>query len=324
MWPRSYAELLRRAQERLSSIEHTSIDSRFGTIEYAERGEGHPVLVLHGIFGGFDAACLTADRWIGDGFHVVAPSRFGCLGSPLPPDATAADQADAYAVLLDALGIGRAAVVGFSAGTVSAMQFGLRHPDRITALVLMSGHYPQKHHKLPELPLRLLYTDRAFWMLKTFAPELFARVCGTPKGFRASPGEQRALRSVMEGLFPITPRRQGAIFDTLVSEPDVDNFPLEQISAHAPDPRRGRRARPLCDRATGGRPDPGGAVGDDPERRSPVPGCRSARAPGSRRFHPCTHLSGGAPRTMTRVGHRTALKRGSGRPPWRRRAPSRP
>jgi pimeloyl-ACP methyl ester carboxylesterase len=128
MWPRSYAELLRRAQERLSSIEHTSIDSRFGTIEYAERGEGHPVLVLHGIFGGFDAACLTADRWIGDRFHVVAPSRFGCLGSPLPPDATAADQADAYAVLLDALGIGRAAVVGFSAGTVSAMQFGLRHP----------------------------------------------------------------------------------------------------------------------------------------------------------------------------------------------------
>jgi pimeloyl-ACP methyl ester carboxylesterase len=230
MWPRSYAELLRRAQERLSSIEHTSIDSRFGTIEYAERGEGHPVLLLHGIFGGFDAACLTADRWIGDGFHGVAPSRFGCLGSSLPPNATVADQADAYAVLLDALGIGRAAVVGFSAGTVSAMQFGLRHPDRITALVLMSGHYPQKHHKLPEFPLRLLYTDRVFWMLKTFAPELFARVCGTPKGFRASPGEQWALRSVMEGLFPITPRRQGAIFDTLVSEPDVDSFPLEQIS----------------------------------------------------------------------------------------------
>jgi pimeloyl-ACP methyl ester carboxylesterase len=178
---------------------------------------------------------------------VVAPSRFGCLGSSLPPNATVADQADAYAVLLDALGIGRAAVVGFSAGTVSAMQFGLRHPDRITALVLMSGHYPQKHHKLPELPLRLLYTDRVFWMLKTFAPELFARVCGIPKGFRASPGEQRALRSVMEGLFPITPRRQGAIFDTLVSEPDVDNFPLEQISVptlliHAADDALARSA----------------------------------------------------------------------------------
>jgi pimeloyl-ACP methyl ester carboxylesterase len=60
---------------------------------------------------------LTVDPWIGDGFRAVAPSRFGCLGSPLPPGATAADQADAYAVLLDALGIERAAVVGFSAGT---------------------------------------------------------------------------------------------------------------------------------------------------------------------------------------------------------------
>jgi pimeloyl-ACP methyl ester carboxylesterase len=148
MRPSSYATLRRRAEQRLSSIEHPTIASPFGTIEYAERGEGDPVLVLHGIFGGFDAAYLTVDPWIGDGFHVVAPSRFGCLGSSLPPNATVADQADAYAVLLDALGIRQAAVVGFSAGTVSAMQFGLRHPGRTTALVLMSGHYPQKHYKL--------------------------------------------------------------------------------------------------------------------------------------------------------------------------------
>ena len=187
MWPSSYATLRRRAQQRLSSIQHTSIASPFGTIEYAERGQGDPVLVLHGIFGGFDAAYLTVDPWIGEGFHVVAPSRFGCLGSSLPPHATVADQADAYAALLDALGIERAAVVGFSAGTVSAMQFGLRHPGRTTALVLMSGHYPQKHHKLPELPLRLLYTDRVFWALKTFTPELLGRICGTPRGSARRP-----------------------------------------------------------------------------------------------------------------------------------------
>jgi pimeloyl-ACP methyl ester carboxylesterase len=229
MWPSSYATLRRRAQQRLSSIQRTSIQSVFGTIEYAERGEGSPVLVLHGIFGGFDAAYLTVDPWIGDGFHVAAPSRFGCLDSSLPPNATVADQADAYAVLLNALGIERAAVVGFSAGTVSAMQFGLRHPDRITALVLMSGHYPQKHYRLPGLPLRLLYTDRVFWALKRFTPELLGRICGIPKGFCASPAERQALESIMEGLFPIGPRRLGAIFDTLVSEPDVDNFPLEAI-----------------------------------------------------------------------------------------------
>lgn len=67
--------------------------------------------------------------------------------------------------------------------------------------------------------------------MKTLAPGLFARICGIPKGFRASPTEQRALEWVMEGLFPIKPRSQGAIVDTLVSEPEVDDFPLEQITA---------------------------------------------------------------------------------------------
>jgi hypothetical protein len=43
MWPNSYETLRRRAQQRVSSIQHTSIDSPFGTIEYAERGEGDPV-----------------------------------------------------------------------------------------------------------------------------------------------------------------------------------------------------------------------------------------------------------------------------------------
>lgn len=33
----------------------------------------------------------------------------------------------------------------------------------------------------------------------------------------------------MEGLFPIGPRAPGAIFDTLVSELEVDNFPLERL-----------------------------------------------------------------------------------------------
>jgi pimeloyl-ACP methyl ester carboxylesterase len=47
---------------------------------------------------------------------VIAPSRFGYLGSSLPAGATPADQADAYAVLLDALGIERTAVVGCSTG----------------------------------------------------------------------------------------------------------------------------------------------------------------------------------------------------------------
>jgi 2-hydroxy-6-oxonona-2,4-dienedioate hydrolase len=39
-------------------------------------------------------------------------------------------QADAYAQLLDSLGIVKVVVVGISAGAWSSMQFAIRYPDR--------------------------------------------------------------------------------------------------------------------------------------------------------------------------------------------------
>jgi 2-hydroxy-6-oxonona-2,4-dienedioate hydrolase len=50
----------------------------------------------------------TVDSWWaklpGAGFRVIGPSRFGYFGSTLPDRATPADQADAYALLLDHVG----------------------------------------------------------------------------------------------------------------------------------------------------------------------------------------------------------------------------
>jgi pimeloyl-ACP methyl ester carboxylesterase len=48
----------------------------------------------------------------------------------LPPGTTPADQADACALLLDHLGIERAVVLGFSAGSGSILEFGVRHRNR--------------------------------------------------------------------------------------------------------------------------------------------------------------------------------------------------
>src|SRR2546430_4820431 len=72
------------------------LETRFGTIEYADRGEGVPLLVSHGVLG---CHVDTVDGWwaglLGPGFRVIGPSRFGYFGSTLPKDATPADQADA-------------------------------------------------------------------------------------------------------------------------------------------------------------------------------------------------------------------------------------
>jgi hypothetical protein len=79
MWSASYAEHIRRAEERLSSLERKTVDSAWGTIEYAERGSGIPLLVSHGIGGGFDACVVTAEVWAGEGLHVIGPSRVRLL-----------------------------------------------------------------------------------------------------------------------------------------------------------------------------------------------------------------------------------------------------
>lgn len=70
------------------------------------------MLVVHGAGGGFDQGLALGQGLAERGWRVIAASRFGYLGTPLPRDASASAQADAHACLLDALGIERAAVLG--------------------------------------------------------------------------------------------------------------------------------------------------------------------------------------------------------------------
>ena len=107
--------------------------------------------------------------YIGDGYSSVAPSRFGYFGTALPRRATPIDQADAHLCLLDHVQIERAVAVGYSAGSASAIQLALRHPDRLYALILIAAHLPG----LPT-PRRVIHPimraafrwQRMFWALK--------------------------------------------------------------------------------------------------------------------------------------------------------------
>ena len=124
-----YRQDMRRAWSRIATIPTGELETRLGTVEYAERGAGLPVLVCHGVFGCHaDGVDGWWTRMLGEGFRVIAPSRFGYFGSTLPPQATPADQAEVYALLLDHLGVDRAAVLAYSAGSASALELALRHP----------------------------------------------------------------------------------------------------------------------------------------------------------------------------------------------------
>ena len=136
------------------------IDTANGPIEYVVRGQGirgkrgvskaldgsRPVvLCLHGGFGGYDQGELIGSFLAHHDYVVVSPSRPGYLRTPISVGQTNAQQADAMVGLLDALGVSKVAVLGFSAGGPVAFEFALRHPDRTWALVLESiGSQPDQ------------------------------------------------------------------------------------------------------------------------------------------------------------------------------------
>jgi len=147
-----YRRDIEAARRRLAGRERRILrDPRFGDIEYTEWGNGPPMILSHPLFGGFDAEPGLAETYIGAGPRFIAPSRFGYLGSSLLPRATPAVQADAYALLLDSLGIDRVAVFGYSVGGPSAMQFALRHADRTSNLNLMASALPGRAEAPPKV-----------------------------------------------------------------------------------------------------------------------------------------------------------------------------
>jgi len=222
------------AQERLQSSGSQVIDTACGQIEYATFGEGYPVLVLHGIFGGFDQGLVIARGNVGGGFRSIVPSRFGYLHTPLPADASPADQADAYACLLDALGIEQAAIIGTSAGGTSAIQFSLRHPDRCSALVLFSSNTPgETKAALPPEPLAkvLFRSDFVFWLLTTYFSSGLRSTMGVPEEFELTPEHEADVARLMKTILPVNSRANGALFDMFVSNNDINaGYPLEEIT----------------------------------------------------------------------------------------------
>jgi pimeloyl-ACP methyl ester carboxylesterase len=233
-----YRRDIRGAREHLQSGGSQVIETDCGPVEYATFGDGYPVLVVHGIFGGFDQGLVIARGKVGEGFRSIVPSRFGYLRSPLPEDATPAGQADAFACLLDALDIEQAAILGTSAGGTSAIQFALRHPDRCSALVLLSSNTPgETEAGLPPEPLAkaLFKSDFAFWLMTTYFSSSLRSIMGVPDGFDLTPEYEAEVAEVMRTILPVNPRSDGAIFDMFVSNPDINagypgGYPLEEIS----------------------------------------------------------------------------------------------
>lgn len=232
----------RYRQETERRVAHLSAGSRVlqttsGAIEYATAGKGPAVLSLHGALGGYDQA-IALSQFLPD-CNLIAPSRFGYLRSSMPPDATPAAQADAYAALLDDLAIPKVGVVAISGGGASALQFALRHADRCWGLVMISAvtqPIPEPQGPGIDLIMNLVLNNAnfLFWLIETLgqdrilgpiglSPEVISRV------EKENPQMLDALREIAR-FTPINLRSAGLINDIDWAS-KFDRLPIEHVSA---------------------------------------------------------------------------------------------
>jgi pimeloyl-ACP methyl ester carboxylesterase len=236
-----YRQDVHAARERIAAASQIA-STPCGPIEYAVRGTGPPLLVVHGAGGGFDQGLLIAERLIEAGYQAIAVSRFGYLRTPMPPDATAAAQADSHACLLDALKLKRVAVLGASAGAPSSLQLAIRYPDRVSALMVLvpATYMPSAGGAGTNVPPGLeriintaLKWDFPFWLASRVARKTLIRtMLGTPPELLepANAQERSQVARMLEFVLPVSLRRQGLLNDGEVTT-TLQRYALERIRA---------------------------------------------------------------------------------------------
>jgi pimeloyl-ACP methyl ester carboxylesterase len=210
------------------------VQTRHGALEVHVEGSGPPVLVVHGAGGGYDQGMLIAQAFGGakseNGFRWIAVSRFGYLRSEMPADHSTRAQAEAFADMLDSLGIQRVAILGMSGGVPPSLQFARLYPERVSALVLLSGApftpLTAGEQKLP-VPIwvyqSLFKSDFPIWLIQKIAPHSLDAIFDVTPALRAqlTPEEQGMVASVVRAFQPVTWRVKGLANEGAAIDPQA-------------------------------------------------------------------------------------------------------
>jgi pimeloyl-ACP methyl ester carboxylesterase len=106
------------------------------------RGEGEPVVLLHGAFAGASSWVAQAPALARSGYRVHLPERRGHAHTPDVEGPLTYDvMADDTVAYLETVVGGPARLVGWSDGAVVALLVAQRRPDLVDRLVLIGQHY---------------------------------------------------------------------------------------------------------------------------------------------------------------------------------------
>ncbi|MDB5931160.1 MAG: Alpha/beta hydrolase superfamily-like protein [Polaromonas sp.] len=140
----AWVEVKARSAERENPPAGQFIEIDGVRLHYVMRGEGPPVVLLHG--NNVSHADFTASGLISQlavKHRVIAFDRPGFGHSTRPRDRlwTPTAQAALFQAALEQLGIEEAVVVGHSMGTMVALAMALDYPDSVRSLVLIGGYF---------------------------------------------------------------------------------------------------------------------------------------------------------------------------------------
>ncbi|RCX14001.1 pimeloyl-ACP methyl ester carboxylesterase [Fontibacillus phaseoli] len=153
-------------------------------------------------------------------YRIIAPSRFGYLGSTIPDDSSPSAQARAYLELLDSLSIEQVYVLGTSAGGTIAIRFALAYPERTKGLVLYSSASPwpeePKKYSKHEGPPAFFCKDYPMWLLRPLLRPLMGM-----------------SKDTVYTMLPLGKRKQGMQIDAKIVNPGMAGnfaeYPIEEL-----------------------------------------------------------------------------------------------
>lgn len=210
---------VKESTERLVSYNAKTVNLSYGNMSYVDIGKGDVILSVHGIFGGYDQAYDTCKDFSSD-YRIIAPSRFGYLGSDILGSGTPAEQATAYVELLDKLGIDKVYLLATSAGGSVAIRFALDYPERTKGLILYCSAMPfiQKPQKCPDYagPPEFLCNNFAMFIMSP----LFEPIMGMEP-------------TTIYSMLPVSERKEGVVLDASVTNLDMarnyDKYIVEEL-----------------------------------------------------------------------------------------------
>jgi hypothetical protein len=130
----------------------------------------------------------------------------------------------------------------------------------------VSPNVPGPHHKSNLVFKVIAHTlwrfNLVFWAVERYFARAVLGIMGVPEGLPLSTADRAIVQAELTGIFPIDQRIDGILFDTFISDPDINNtYPFGDITAPTL----------ICH----GRDDPG------PHTRAPLPSLGRSQEPSS-------------------------------------------